>query len=567
MRFLGKLKIPAGKNISTYCVVLILIAATSIAYWNVDKLEFLSIDDNYYVYGNSQIRSGITPATVKWAFSTTFASNWHPLTWISHMVDYQLYRLKPAGHHLTNFLFHVLNAVLLFFVLKMMTGSLIKSACVALLFGLHPLHVESVAWVSERKDVLSTFFMLIAMVSYSQFVLSAKRRFYFCAIIAFALGLMSKPMLVTLPFVLLLLDYWPFLRIKTARSEMKRIIGQKTLRSFYFLIIEKIPFFVLSALSCIVTYAAQHAGNAVVTTVRIPLFDRICNAAVSYVTYIGKMIWPVNSALYYPYSERQSLWLSIGAAVLLLCITVAFIRLAKSRPYGIAGWLWFLGTLVPVIGFVQVGGQEMADRYTYIPFIGLFIILAWGMHDISKLLPVVRPFIAVGTAIAFILLTLQTHKQVEFWKNDLTIAQRALSVTGNNFMAYNIKADYFLAHENYDEAKRNYLKSLAICPSSIFPRLQIGWICLRLKQYSEAIDFYSEILAYDSTNLKANANCGIGYLMQNDFAHSRQCLDRALQKDSLYRPALYAMGRMYEKLNNPQKAAYYFSKAGIKKYP
>ena len=527
MNFLPHLKPPEQKRTILFCIILLLVSLTSIAYWNVDKLDFLSLDDPNYVYGNAPVKAGLTQASIKWAFLTTHASNWHPLTWISHMIDCQIYGLKPAGHHLTNAVFHVLTTVLLFLLFSMMTGSLAKSACVALLFGLHPLHVESVAWVSERKDVLSAFFMLLTMLSYVRFVKSKRRRFYFMAIAAFAVGLTAKPMLVTLPFALLLLDYWPLGRIRLTVGAEKSVAQHGAPWSLPSLLIEKIPFFILSFCSCVITAVAQFSGGAAATTERFHIAARICNAIVSYCAYCGKMLRPFDLAAFYPYGGIPSFVKTAGAAAILLGITIVLLRSARSRPYGIVGWLWYIGTLVPVIGFIQIGSQAMADRYTYIPSIGLFIIVTWAAFDIAKRLPMARPAMVAGAGIIFLLLTLQTRKQVDSWKNDLTVARQALAVTDRNYMALGLMGNYLFVHQNYDEAKQNYLQALSIRPTLDFARLNLGWICLQSKEYSEAIRHFSDVLSRDSMNFMANTN----------------------------------MGCIYERLHEPEKAAFYFAKA------
>jgi hypothetical protein len=448
------------KNKQIPAICLFIAAAALIAFWRLNQCDFINYDDSVYVTDNIHVKSGLTPGSIRWAFTTGHAANWHPVTWMSHMLDVQLFGLKPRWHHLTNLLFHIANTLLLFFVFHRMTKAPWKSAFVAALFALHPLHVESVAWVAERKDVLSTFFWMLTMGAYIHYVEhrtedgrpktedggrktedgghpssflrppSSVLR-YLAVLIFFALGLMAKPMLLTLPFVLLLLDYWPLQRlepkkspqeIRTEASEQglgaqgsgkrtplsatkrkgkspKMRTGQDIAQSssprkslvrglvtpkvsnpgpqssvlspqssaLHPLLREKIPLFALAALSCIVTYIVQQKGGAVGSIEMLSPGVRIANAFVSYIICIGKTIWPINPAVYYPHPRSLPLWQALGAVLLLIAVTISVIRTAKRLPYLTMGWLWFTGTLVPVIGIVQVGGQAMADRYTYSP--------------------------------------------------------------------------------------------------------------------------------------------------------------------------------------------------------
>ncbi|HYA14806.1 MAG TPA: hypothetical protein VEF33_10755, partial [Syntrophales bacterium] len=383
-------------------IILSLVILTLTIYWQVKNHEFTNYDDNLYVTENPHVQAGFTFETIKWAFANYDVGHWHPLTWLSFILDYKLYGLNPSGYHLTNLFLHVINTMLLFFLFLFMTQAVWQSAAVAALFAIHPLHVESVAWVVERKDVLSTLFFTLVMISYVSYVKRPKVQLYIVTLFLFIVGLMCKPMLVTLPFVLLLLDYWPLKRFKFGSSDKvahsveltsgkqsskKKKANKQTVEvaprysSLPYLVKEKIPFFILSALSSMVSVlAARHTMSDFEL---MPLGTRISNAVVSYVIYMWKMVWPQNLAVLYPYTDALPLWEVLFASLLLLCITGAAIWYMKRAPYLIVGWLWFLGTLVPVIGLLQVGIQAYADRYTYIPLIGLFMILAWGVADIS----------------------------------------------------------------------------------------------------------------------------------------------------------------------------------------
>ncbi|MDI6829611.1 MAG: glycosyltransferase family 39 protein, partial [Armatimonadota bacterium] len=369
-----------GKPVSSHLhlkISILLIVITAVAFGQVAGHKFVSFDDSKYVTLNPHIRDGINARSIVWAFTAFRASNWHPLTWLSHALDCQLYGLhNAAGHHITNLVLHIANVVMLFVLLSKITGAVWRSAFVSLLFGVHPLHVESVAWIAERKDVLSTFFWILTLLAYVRYVQYPKTKTYIPVIVFFALGLMSKPMLVTLPFILLLLDYWPLSRITFGKQSKQSSKITK-------LIVEKLPILFLAAGSSAMTFIAQRKGGSVATVESFTVGVRVANALVSYVKYIIKMLWPENLAAFYPHpNDTIPIWQVIGAWIVVIGITIFFIRAAKSRPYLIVSWLWYLITLVPVIGFVQVGFQAMADRYTYIPLTGIFLIVTWGISDL-----------------------------------------------------------------------------------------------------------------------------------------------------------------------------------------
>lgn len=424
-----------------------LAALTFAAYFSVLSNGFVSYDDGKYVTENPHLRAGLSTDTVVWAFTTFRASNWHPLTWLSHAFDVQLYGMNPLGHHLTSLLLHIANVVLLYWLLFRMTTSPWKSAFVAALFAVHPLHVESVAWVAERKDVLSTFFWMLTMLAYVRYAESPSAGCYLPVIILFAIGLLAKPMLVTLPLVLLLLDYWPLRR--------GPILGRLT---------EKIPLLVLAAGSCVVTFVAQRSGGSVADLGRFTLAERIGNALVSYVTYIGKAFWPSKLACFYPHpGSGLPAWQPILAAVGLIGFTGIVIKLSVRRPYLLTGWLWYLVALVPVIGFVQVGFQAMADRYTYIPLIGIFVMIAWGIpesmgaceyegvsarkrpparsrplrHSQTRTPTHSHTLLAATAALVLAVLAWRTSVEVRYWHDEVTLFERALAVTHGNYVAHN----------------------------------------------------------------------------------------------------------------------------------
>ncbi|MGD0596998.1 MAG: glycosyltransferase family 39 protein [Sedimentisphaerales bacterium] len=419
----------ASSNRRSFLICLILGLITFAVFYQVHSFKFITYDDPYYVYKNPDIQSGITLESIKWAFTTGWTANWHPLTWLSYMLDWQLFDSNPAGYHVVNLIFHIANTLLLFIVLRQMTGSIWPSAFAAVLFALHPLHVQSVAWVSELKDVLSTFFWVLTMWAYFRYVNKPGISRYLWIVIFLALGLMSKPMLVTLPFVLLLLDYWPLERFRR--------------RTLFYLIGEKIPFFVLSAASSIVTFLVQRSSIAVVSLNVLPLKFRILNAFVSYTGYIEKMFWPGRLAVFYPHLGRNiSVMYAAISAGFLLAATVLVIRFGKNRRYLVTGWFWYIGTLVPVIGIVQVGIQGMADRYSYITLTGLFIIIAWGVPDLLTKWRYKKIVLASLALLIVSTISISTYNQLRYWRNTLTLFQHAIDVTKDNFMAMNELAWY-----------------------------------------------------------------------------------------------------------------------------
>ena len=387
---------PAGKTeaiahathkpwqIAVVCLVLAMV--TVVAFRGVRSGQFLTCDDDYYVLENGHVQQGLTMQSIAWAFTTFQQGNWHPLTWISHMADWKLYGKNPAGHHITNVCLHAANAILLFLLLLYMTGYLGRPAMVAFLFALHPAHVESVAWVSERKDVLCAFFWFAALLAYAWYVRRPSWKRYACVVLCFACGLMSKPMIVTLPFTLLLLDYWPLRRITFTPEARAHWFS-----SFGKLCLEKWPLFLMSAISCVVTFIAQQAGGAVTEFQALPLWERICNAAISYCRYVRIAFWPDPLTAYYYYDiDYIRVFIEMLSAIALIAVTAVCWRLRKERPYCLIGWLWFLGTLVPVIGIVQIGQQSIAERYTYVPLIGLFITVVWLAGDAVANSPKIR---------------------------------------------------------------------------------------------------------------------------------------------------------------------------------
>jgi tetratricopeptide (TPR) repeat protein len=427
------------------------------------------------------------------------------------MLDVSLFDMHPGGHHLMSLFFHLANSLLLFFVFRQMTGKIWQSAFVAALFAIHPFHVESVAWVSERKDVLSTFFGMLTLLSYGRYAKYGARRFYISALLFFILGLMSKPMLVTLPFVLLLLDYWPLCRLKFNKN-LNAVSSVNKNISFFDLVIEKIPFFIFTAASCVVTFYAQRSGDSLASLEVFPLGLRIANASVAYTRYITKMFWPVNLSAFYPYPHLLPKWQVAGAVLLLMLITWVCIRKAQKCPYLLVGWLFYLGTLFPVIGLIQVGEQAMADRYTYVPLIGIFIMLAWGMPDLLAKWRHKKKVFVFGSALLFPVLILTTWLQVRHWSDSVQLYEQMIKVTHNNYMAHYNLGVYLAEHDQIDEAIKYYRKALSIKPGYVNANNNLGNALVSQGKFSEAIPYYLNALNRVPNDPEIHNNLGVALL-------------------------------------------------------
>ena len=472
---------PTRKQLSAViCLTLVLVTAA--LYWPMLHHRFINVDDEQYITNNPQVKAGLTWPGIVWAFENTEAANWHPLTWISHMLDCQLFGLNPGGHHLTSLLFHVANTLLLFLWLSQLTGALWRSAFVAALFAWHPLHVESVAWAAERKDVLSALFWMLALIAYTRYaqrvtgdrcqvtrtepasspVTRHPSLFYGLALLFFAFGLMSKPMVVTLPFVLLLLDFWPLNRLQLQSSG--RVVAS--------LIFEKLPFFALAATGSVVTFLIQKSGGAVWSSGTLTFHARVANALLAYVRYLSKTFWPADLAIIYPYPRHWPVMAVIGAALLLAIWSGLFIWRARQNPYLLAGWFWFLGTLIPAIGLVQVGSQSMADRYTYLPSIGLFILIVWGLNDLLNFRLQGRKMVMLIGSLALAGCLVCTTIQLNYWQNSIKLLRHAIEVTTGNYVACNFLGRALDDLGQKDEALLRYAESVRI--ESHYPQAQFN---------------------------------------------------------------------------------------------
>lgn len=484
---------PQSHRAHGWWAALALVAFNVAVYASVRNFEFVRFDDPDYVTGNAQVTSGVTWQGLKWALTTGHAANWHPLTWLSHMMDVQVFGVNAGAHHVTNLLFHIANTLLVFFVLRRMTGAVWRSAFVAGLFAIHPLRVESVAWVSERKDVLSTFFWMLTLLAYTAYVRHPRARRYVLVLLLFALGLLAKPMVVTLPFVLLLLDVWPLRRITLWRDGRGLIAagdGPVAMR----LVREKIPLIAIAAVSSVVTVIVQRRGGAVGNLTTYPLVLRLENAVVNYVAYIGKTVWPARLSAFYPYRQSVSAWVVAGATLLLIGATVAVARGARSRPYLLVGWLWYLGTLTPVIGVVQVGLQSMADRYTYVPLVGLFIIVAWGAADLAERWLPQRAVLPATAALVLGALAIIARSQVETWRNSLALWQHAVDVTSDNAYAqYNLGVVLVQAGR-VDEGISRFREALRIDPTYPDVHIDLGNALNARGAFDEAVTEFATVV-------------------------------------------------------------------------
>lgn len=504
---------------------LILVSLSLLAllvYVQVVNHEFLPYDDDRYITANPAVQQGLTLQSIVWAFTSAHASNWHPLTWISHMIDYELFGVNPAGHHLVNLLFHLINTLLLFLAFERMTGGFWQSVVVAALFALHPLHVESVAWAAERKDVLSMMFFALTLWAYARYVERPSRKKFAPVILFAVLGVISKPMLVTLPFVLLLLDYWPLRRIESPQPELvgtwehpppKKWKNRGSL--LWALVWEKFWLFVMAVAVSNITVRVQSFGGTVSAIESTPLTMRLSNAAISYVTYIRKMFWPNDLAVFYPHTgETISTLQSIGAALVLVGITVLVLWRTKRFRYLSVGWFWFLGTLVPVIGLVQVGAQALADRYTYIPLTGLFIMVAWGSSDLLAKVRYKTLLLGAAGVVAMVGLSFVAWKQVGKWQNGITLFEHTLSVTENNWVAHHNLGWELHQRGRLAEAQHHFEETLRIYPNLAIANYNLGRVHFDQGRNDDARRSFYQALSLDSSHQATHI--AVGKMLERD---------------------------------------------------
>ena len=535
------------------CLILIILGA----FWQVRNNEFINLDDDVYVTDNPYVKTGLTLKSVIWSFTTIHAGHWHPLTWLSHMLDCELYGSNPGGHHLTSLIFHIVNTLLLFLVLKQMTGALWRSSLVAALFAIHPLRVESVAWAAERKDVLCAFFWLLTLWAYAFYVGRPKVHRYLVVLLCFILALMSKPMAMTLPFVLILMDYWPLGRLKP-----EKLMNLDQRRDVVFrLILEKVPFFFLTAVSSSLTIFTQMRSGAVESFDKLPLEMRVENALVSYITYILKMIWPDGLAILYPYRISLPVWEVVGAGLLLMIITVLVILAGRRRPYCVVGWLWYLGVLVPVIGLVQAGPQAMADRFTYLPLIGLFMVIAYGLPDILAGWSWRRVALSTSAGLVLLACTVTTLSQVKLWQNSIRLFNHALKVTVNNPIIHNNLGVALAAQGRSEDAIAHYVEALRLKPYFAEAHNNLGNALDRQEKYQEAIDHYTESLRIKPNFAKAHNNLGIALGRQGKNQEAITHYMEALRIKPDYAEAYNNLGVALGRQGKNQEAVGYYMEA------
>lgn len=550
------------KKKRAYLIIIFLIIACCIAFGRIVGNDFINLDDPGYITENYHVQSGISLQNIQWAFTNVVLSNWHPLTLISHMLDWSLFGANASGHHLVSLLLHIGAVIFLFLFLNKTTNSPWPSAFAAALFALHPLRVESVAWAAERKDVLSMFFGMAALYAYAFYTESSKLSRYFICLILFTLSLMSKPMLVTLPFVMLLLDYWPLGRWKKiwspvhvpagnadtwARKNGKRCEADAAMQKktsqpvkdhnhlIGALLWEKAPFFIFAALSIVLTLWSQRTGIASLD--RLPIADRTLNAILSYLYYIVKFIYPVDLAVFYPYPNSIPLWQVSVASLLLFGISIAVIYTSKKAPFLFIGWFWYLGTLSPVIGLVQVGNQAMADRYTYLPSVGIAIMLAWGLPLLFRSEDRRRRILFPAGSAVIATLVFLSWMQCGYWKNSFTLFSHALDVTKDNYLAHNGLASALSQAGKNKEAIYHYNQSIKTEPNYIPTYIHKGVAYIKVGQYQMAIECFNEAIRRNPYNAEAYNKRGFAYLKLRQFHRAIEDYNQAIIQKQDYADA------------------------------
>jgi tetratricopeptide (TPR) repeat protein len=542
-----------------FLICLCLVIVPLAVYIQTGTYDFVEFDDDDYVSENPHIRAGLNRESLLWAFTAGHSANWHPLTWLSHMLDIELYGMNPGPHHLTNVLFHIANTLLLFLAFRRMTGKMWQSAFIAALFALHPLHVESVAWISERKDVLSTFFWMLTLLTYARYAENPSLKTYLPVFFSLGLGLMSKPMLVTLPCVLLLLDYWPLARVRTSLPPTSDL--RPPTSDLRFLILEKLPLFALSAASSAVTFFVQRSAGAVASSEVYSLNIRIANAVISYGAYIEKMIFPYGLAVYYPYPQTFHYWKIFGAFILFGLISLLAVRTVKPFPYIAVGWLWYVGTLVPVIGLVQVGAQSMADRYTYIPLIGIFIMLAWGIPQALEGRRYKKIVLSLAGSAVLLFLMLMSRHQTAYWKNSITLFKHAIEVTADNHLA-NFNLGVALKEQGkINEAIRHYKAALRIKPDDYKAHTALGDILTEQGKTAEAIRHLSQAMRINPRYAPAFNNQGVAMMKLGKTAEAFQYFSRALVLNPNFPEPHNNLGVIWFNKGETDKAIHHFQKA------
>ena len=537
-----------------YHIIIFLIVTSVIAFSPVAANEFINFDDNGYITENVRVQQGITLQNVQWALTTTYFSYWHPLTWLSHMLDWHLFGANASGHHLMSLFLHIGSVIFLFLFLYKTTNHIWPAAFAAALFSLHPLRVESVAWASERKDVLNIFFTVLCFYAYAFYADEKKVSRYVLCMLFFVLAVMSKPMAVTLPFVLLLLDYWPLNRwgnpyhenTKNGFSSVIKLIG------------EKIPFFCLSLAASAGAIWAQSKEGTVASLDNVPFMIRTSNAIVAYVSYLGKLLWPVNLAVFYPYEYVLPPWKILFSAAVILVITLIVMYYIRKKPFLFVGWYIYLGTLVPVIGLVQVGSQAMADRYTYVPSLGITFVLAWGIPSIIENQKLRKRFLAPVAVIFLSLLMLLTWQQCHYWKNSVTVFIHAISVTKNNALAHNQLGLAFYEQGRDREALYHFDKTILLQPAQDSAYNNRGAIYLKYGRTEQALQDFNKTLAVNPHYVKAYNNRANLYIQERQYRLAMEDLNEAIRLQPDYVLAYFNRGLLSAGLGDYQKAIHDF---------
>ncbi|MHB8138841.1 MAG: tetratricopeptide repeat protein [Smithellaceae bacterium] len=543
-------------------VVLMLILLILAVYWPVQNYGFINFDDNVYITWNSHVQSGITLDGFYWAFSTKHFGLWNPLVWISLMIDYQFYGLNAGGYHWTNVIIHIFNAILLFFLFRNLTGAVWRSAFVAALFAIHPINVESVAWIAERKNVLSTFFWMLTMLFYVRYVKQPDWKRYLPAFICFALGLMSKPMLVTLPFVLLLIDYWPLKRVAINTQDETNIAAalKAGKEKLSFLILEKIPLFILSAVSIYITlYSTIHTPQSE-KIIYISFMQRITNVIFSYVMYLKKLFWPGDLSIWYLYLNVP-IWQVFLSAVILIIITILVCKYFKKYPYLPVGWFWYLGTLVPVIGIIQIADHTMADRYAYIPLIGIFVMIAWGAEQISSKAVYLKKIFMLAAFLTIALLTFAVHNQIKLWTNTVTLFENALKKDPNNHMAYHFIGQEAAKNGENEKALYYYDMALKIRPG-FYPAYYFkGRVLMILGKSDEAYKNFEKAIQANKSFAEAYHDLGVLCFKDNNLDKAIEYFTKAIARKPDYIEAYNDLGAALAKKGRIPEAIIQFQKA------
>jgi protein O-mannosyl-transferase len=555
----------ASPRSQTLLVCLLLTIAVLISYNPVTNNRFLRYDDDRYISENPQVKSGVTWATVKWAFTTYAVANWHPLTWLSHALDCELFGLKPAGHHYMSVLLHAITTVLLFLLLQSATGFRGRSLMVAALFALHPINVESVAWVAERKNVLSMLFFLLALYAYEWYARRPGLGRYAAVASCFALALLSKPQVITFPFLLLLWDYWPLCRVGGSDSFAASERGQNLLgwRSAW-LVLEKLPLLLLSAASAVVTMKAQQAGGAVKNFSEYSVLLRLETAVISYVRYLGKAFWPSKLVALYPHPEKLYPAWQAGAAAFLLILVTAWVLHRREQRYLLVGWFWFLGTLVPMIGLVQVGVQAMADRYAYLPFIGLFLMVTWLVGDWAAARKIPIKVLAVPAVACLFTLGMLSHRQVSYWHDTESFWLRTLSLTHGNYVAEANLGEFLYSQGRSDEAAAHFHAALAIRPEGQMANLNLGAYEDRRGNLAAAIEHYQMVIDHaGDIGMRSTAwgSLGFVYRQMGQSTKAEQCFETAVQLAPERTRAMIGLGLVAQDKGDLAEAVRWYSRA------